>query len=153
MENYLLTVMNISAENLCYRIVKSETIEEATLEMKKWYCGIMKNHPFAILEDEKITKITNDMNIVRFVKTNGYTLNERFLSNIEEWERRLQEIFENELLIITHFYYGDELDMVDVVLKDGNYMRYNITEKSVGCSGHTCTKQQYQKFVLLQTKQ
>ena len=90
------------------------------------------------------------MEIVRFTKTNGYTLNNEFSTNIEEWENKLQSIFGNELMIIEHFYYGDKLDMADVILKDGNYMQYNIGEKHIHCTGHTCTHEQKVKFESLE---
>ena len=90
------------------------------------------------------------MGIVRFTKTNGYTLSKEFTANIEEWETSLQNIFGNEVMIIEHFYYGDKLDMADVILKDGNYMPYNIGEKYIHCTGHTCTHKQKVKFESLE---
>lgn len=146
MNKYLLTATNISGKNLQYKRVEAETIEEATEKMESWCDDIIKKHSLVVLEDKKVTEITDDMEIVRFTKTNGYILSEEFNANIKEWETSLQNVFGNDVMIIEHFYYGDKLDMADVILKDGNYMQYNIGEKHIRCSGHTCTHEQKIKF-------
>lgn len=150
MKMYLLTAMNISARNLQYKRVEAENTTEATRKLEIWCANTIKNHPLVVFEDKKITEITEDMEIVRFTKTNGYTLSDEFSANIKEWESKLQSVFGNELMIIDHFYYGSKLDMVNVILKDGNYMQYNIGEKNIHCSGHSCTYEQKKKFELLE---
>lgn len=150
MKKYLLTAINTSAGNLQYKRVEAETMEEATEKMEDWCADVIKKHSLVVFEDKKITEITEDMNIVKFTKTNGYALSNNFLTNIEEWENKLQSIFGNELMIIEHFYYGNKLDMADVILKDGNYMQFNIGEKHIHCTGHTCTHEQKVKFELLE---
>lgn len=150
MKKYLLTAINTSAGNLQYKRVEAETIEEATEKMGNWQTDVIKRHSLVVFEDSKITEITEDMKIVRFTKTNGYTLSSEFSTNIKELENKLQNIFGNELMIIEHFYYGDKLDMADVILKDGNYMRYNIGEKHIHCTGHNCTHEQKVKFESLE---
>ena len=146
MKKYLLTAINTSAGNLQYKRVEAENITEATEKLEMWEADTIKKHSLVVFEDKKVVEITENMEIVRFTKTNGYTLNNEFSTNIEEWENKLQSIFGNELMIIEHFYYGDKLDMADVILKDGNYMQYNIGEKHIHCTGHTCTHEQKVKF-------
>lgn len=146
MKKYLLTAMNISAGNMEYNIVEAETIEDATEKMENWCSNIIERHPLVVFENKKVTEINDDMEIVKFTKTNGHTLSAEFMANINEWESALQEVFEKEVMIITHFYYGDTLDMADVILKDGHYMQYNINAKHVRCTGHTCTHEQKSKF-------
>ena len=146
MKRYLLTALNTSADNLQYKRVEAETIEEATAKMETWCNETIEKHPLVVLEDKKVTEITDDMEVVRFTKTNGYKLSEEFNANIEAWETALQETLGNEVMIIEHFYYGDTLDMANVKLKDGNYMNYNINAKHVSCTGHTCTFEQLAKL-------
>ena len=146
MKRYLLSAINISGGNLQYKIIEAETTEEAQKQMENWCENIIKNHSLVVFKDKKVTEITEDMKVIRFTKTNGYTLTSEFLTNIEEWENKLQSIFANEIMIIDHFYYGNKLDMTSVILKDGNYMRYNITEKNISCSSHYCTYKQKEKF-------
>lgn len=150
MKKYLLTAINTSAGNLQYKRVEAENIAEATEKLEMWEADIIKKHSLVVFEDKKVVEITENMEIVRFTKTNGYTLSSEFSANIEEWENKLQSIFGNELMIIEHFYYGDKLDMADVILKDGNYMQYNIGEKHIHCTGHTCTHEQKVKFESLE---
>lgn len=135
MKRYLLTAFNISAENLRHKIIEAETIEEATEKLEVWCADIIKKHPLVVFENKKVTEITDNMNVIKFTKTNGYTLNNKLSDNIEKWESKANDIFRNELMIINHFYYGSHLDMADITLKDGNYMQYNITEKYIHCCG------------------
>lgn len=138
--------MNISAGHLEYRRVEADTYEEATLKMQEWQEATIEKHPLVVFEDEKITEINDDMEVVHFTKTNGYTLSDEFMANISEWESALKDVFGNELMIIKHFYYGDRLDMADVILKDGHYMNYSINAKHFHGTGHTCTHEQKAKF-------
>lgn len=45
--------------------------------------------------------------------------------------------------LIEHFYYGDNLSMTDIVLQDRHYGQYGITAKGVHFNGHTCTNEEY----------
>lgn len=146
MKKYLATAINTSADNLQYKRLDANTIEEATQKMEAWCDEVIERHPLVRFEDKKVVEITDDMEVVRFTKTNGYRLSEEFNNNIKGWETALQDVFGNEVMIIEHFYYGDKLDMASVVLKDGNYMQYNIGEKHIHCTGHTCTHEQKAKF-------
>lgn len=146
MKKYLATAINTSAGNLQYKRLEANTIEEATQKMEAWCEDVIKRHPLVVFEDKKVVEITDDMEVVRFTKTNGYRLSEEFTNNIKGWETALQDVFGNEVMIIEHFYYGDKLDMASVILKDGNYMQYNIGEKHIHCTGHTCTHEQKAKF-------
>jgi predicted Ser/Thr protein kinase len=145
-KRYLLTAMNISAGHLEYKRVEAQSYEEATLKMQEWQESTIEKHPLVVFKDEKVTEINDEMEVIRFTKTNGYILSDEFMANISAWETALVEAFGNELMIIKHFYYGDKLDMADVILKDGNYMQYNINEKHFHCTGHECTHEQKAKF-------
>jgi hypothetical protein len=146
MKRFLATAMNISAGHLEYRRLEAETYEEATQKMHDWCDEVVKKHSLVVFKDKKVTEINDEMEVIRFTKTNGYALSDEFMANISEWESALEEAFGNELMIIKHFYYGDKLDMADVILKDGHYMQYNINENHFRCTGHECTHEQYAKF-------
>lgn len=146
MKRYLLTAMNISAGHLEYKRVEAQSFEEATAKMQEWQKATIEKHPLVVFKDEKVTEINDEMEVIRFTKTNGYTLSDEFMANISEWESALEEAFGNELMIIKHFYYGDRLDMADAILKDGHYMQYNINEKHYRGTGHECTHEQKTKF-------
>ena len=45
-----------------------------------------------------------------------------------------------------HFYYGDDLDMVDIVLQNGDYGCFNITEKRVSFNSHCGDGENIRKF-------
>ena len=145
-KRYLLTAMNISAGHLEYKRVEAESYEEATLKMKEWQESTIEKHPLVVFKDEKIIEINDEMEVIRFTKTNGYILSDEFMANISEWESALEEAFGNELMIIKHFYYGDTLDMADVILKDGHYMNYSINTKHYRGTGHECSHEQKAKF-------
>jgi hypothetical protein len=145
-KRYLLTAMNISAGHLEYKRVEAESYEEATAKLQEWQEDTIKKHPLVVFKDENVTEINDEMEVIRFTKTNGYTLSDEFMANISEWESALEEAFGSELMIIKHFYYGDKLDMADVILKDGHYMQYNINENHFRWTGHECTHEQYAKF-------
>lgn len=145
-KRFLATAMNISAGNLEFRRLEAENYEEATQKMNNWCDEVIKNHPLVVFKDKKVTEINNDMEVIRFTKTNGYTLSDEFMANISEWESALEETFGSELMMIKHFYYGDALDMADVILKDGHYMQYNINAKHYRGTGHECTYEQKAKF-------
>lgn len=149
-KRYLLTAMNISAGHLEHKRVEAQSFEEATIKMQEWQKSTIEKHPLVVFEDDKVTEINDEMEIIRFTKTNGYTLSDEFMANISEWESALEEAFGNELMIIKHFYYGDKLDMADVILKDGHYMQYNINEKHFRWTGHECTHEQYAKFTSIE---
>lgn len=146
MKKFLLTAINIPTNNLEYKIVKAETETGATEKLEKWCADIIEKHNLVVFKDKKVVEITNNMEIVKFVKTNGFQPDKKIIANIKEWEKSLFNIFKNEIMIIEHFYYGNHLDMADVILKDGNYMQYNIREKNIRCSGHVCTHEQKTKF-------
>lgn len=47
---------------------------------------------------------------------------------------------------IHHFYYGDRLDMVDVVLEPRQYAHFNVTAERVILCGYTCSSENLEKF-------
>ena len=143
---YLVTANNISAGHLEYTVVEANTIDEATDKMNAWCERVIERHPLVVFEDKKVREINDDLEVTYFTKTNGYTLSDEFNANIAEWEAKLHEVFGNELMIIKHFYYGDKLDMADVILKDRHYMHYSINSKHIRCEGHECSHEQKIKF-------
>ena len=86
MKKYLLTAINTSAGNLQYKRVEAENITEATEKLEMWEVDTIKKHSLVVFEDKKVVEITENMEIVRFTKTNGYTLSSEFSANIEEWK-------------------------------------------------------------------
>lgn len=47
---------------------------------------------------------------------------------------------------VRHFYYGDALDMADIVLEPGRYANFNITAKRVSLCGYTCSAAELEQF-------
>ena len=47
---------------------------------------------------------------------------------------------------VRHFYYGDTLDMVDVVLSNGNYAHFNLSKNRVSLNGYTASHNELEAF-------
>lgn len=76
----------------------------------------------------------------RKIKTNGYEAKE--LQNfIKLFDKAVVNQF-GEDVTISHFYYGDNVDMVDVILSNGHYACYNIYKNGVHMSGYTFSKEE-----------
>lgn len=76
-------------------------------------------------------------------KTNGYRA-EGLQNMIQIFNKAAQNLFGD--CMIEHFYYGDSLDMITVILPNRNYAYFNLSAKRVSFNGHTCTIEEYDKF-------
>lgn len=83
------------------------------------------------------------MSITIETKTNGYTA-ETVQDMIRKFEKATERLFPG--CTVRHFYYGDTLDMADVVLKPGRYAHFNVTAKRVSLCGYTCSSEELLKF-------
>lgn len=68
-------------------------------------------------------------------KTNGYT-NHEAAEMIDRFNRAAEKLFPN--CKIEHFYYGDRLDMADIILDGFGYAHFGITANRVSLGGYTC---------------
>ena len=66
-------------------------------------------------------------------KTNGYRA-ETILDMISKFDKAAARLFPG--CPVRHYYYGDYLDMADVVLPNGDYGHFNVTAKRVSFNGH-----------------
>lgn len=78
------------------------------------------------------------------IKTNGYEITKKHKALIEKWENFIYEYL--DVAFIDHFYYGDKLDMALVMLMNGNYGYFSITENCIGFNGYTCEHHEYLIF-------
>ena len=79
-------------------------------------------------------------------KTNRYESKE--LQEMKAiFDRAVEKLFPEA--IVKHFYYGERLDMITVILPSGNYGSFNLTANRVSFNGHTCTNEEHYKFTLL----
>lgn len=67
-------------------------------------------------------------------KTNGYSA-ETLQPMIKDFEKVASRLFLG--CLVRHFYYGDHLDMTDIIIGegDGHYAHFNITAKRVSLTG------------------
>lgn len=79
-------------------------------------------------------------------KTNGFKA-EGLQELIAIFDKAAENIFGD--CSVEHFYYGDNVDMVDIILPDKHYAHFTITKKRVSFHGHTCTWEEYDKFTQL----
>lgn len=82
-------------------------------------------------------------NIKVETKSNGYKA-EGIQSMIGKFEKAAAQLFPG--CTVRHFYYGDSLDMADVVLEPGRYAHFNVTAKRVSLCGYTCSSEDLEKF-------
>lgn len=76
-------------------------------------------------------------------QSNGYKA-EGIQSMIRKFEQAAAYLFPG--CTVRHFYYGDSLDMADVVLEPGRYAHFNVTAKRVSLSGYTCSSGDLEMF-------
>jgi hypothetical protein len=76
-------------------------------------------------------------------KTNGYNA-ESLQPMIAVFEKATEKTFPE--CTVKHFYYGDYLDMADIVLGPGKYAHFNIASKRVSLTGYTCSSEELAKF-------
>lgn len=82
-------------------------------------------------------------NITVKTKSNGYKA-EGIQNMIGKFEKAAAQLFPG--CTVRHFYYGDSLDMADVVLEPGRYAHFNVTAKRVSLCGYTCSSEDLEKF-------
>ena len=76
-------------------------------------------------------------------KTNGYKA-EGLQSMITKFEKVAADLFPG--CTVSHFYYGNHLDMADIGIGDGNYAHFNITAKRVSLNGYTGLSEDVRKW-------
>ena len=79
-------------------------------------------------------------------KTNGYKAL-GIQPMIEKFEKVASIFFPG--CLVRHFYYGDHLDMADIVLNDSDdpdYAYFNITANRVSLNSHSCKPENMRKF-------
>lgn len=76
-------------------------------------------------------------------KTNGYEA-AGLQGMIAIFEAAAAELFPD--CTITHFYYGDHLDMADLCIRPGDYGHFDIRKDSVRLNGLTCTDDDLKKL-------
>lgn len=82
-------------------------------------------------------------NITIETKNNGY-MAEEIQDMIKRFEKAAGILFPG--CTIHHFYYGNTLDMADIILENKHYGQFNISKSRVGFNGHTCTMEELKKF-------
>lgn len=76
-------------------------------------------------------------------KTNGYKA-EALQPIIAKFEKVAADIFPG--CTISHFYYGDSIDMVDLIVRPGDYAHFHIYKNSVRLNGYCGTDDDVAKF-------
>lgn len=79
-------------------------------------------------------------------KTNGYKA-EALQEMKATFERAVAKLFPEAT--VKHFYYGERLDMIDVIVSSGNYGSFNLSANRVSFNGHSCTHEIHEKFTQL----
>ena len=83
------------------------------------------------------------MNINIKTQTNGYTA-EGLQEMIARFDKVAADLFPG--CTVEHFYYGDSLDMADIIIGGGHYCHFNITAKRVRLNGLTGTDEDVRKW-------
>ncbi len=150
MRKYYCKVDNTAANNIEYKIIEACSKTEAQENFEIHLAEQKKKHTLVFYKNIEIYELTNELKHFTYTKTNGFNITISFANLIKETERKAIEVFGNDLLMIKHFYYGENLDMFDIVLKDKNYGHFNIyANGKVHFNGHTCTREQCDKFYKL----
>ena len=76
-------------------------------------------------------------------KTNGYAA-DGIQKMIRLFEEVAESLFPN--CTVRHFYYGDYLDMADLVIQPGEYCHFNIRENRVSINGFCGSRENVWKF-------
>lgn len=76
-------------------------------------------------------------------KTNGYKA-EGLQEMIGKFNKVAARLFPG--CTVSHFYYGDHLDMVDISLRPGEYGCFNLTAKRVSFGSHCGTSDDVRKY-------
>ncbi len=83
------------------------------------------------------------LNITVETKDNGFKA-EGIQGMIKQFEKAAEILFPG--CTVHHFYYGDGIDMADIILESKNYAHFNISKNRVSFNGHSCTFEEYEKF-------
>ncbi len=76
-------------------------------------------------------------------KSNGYEA-QTLQKMIFRFERVAAMLFPG--CKVSHFYYGDRLDMVDIVIPSGDYGHFNIYSDRVSLTGYTGKEETIRQF-------
>lgn len=77
-------------------------------------------------------------------KTNGYKASS-LQGMIAIFEAAAAQVFPG--CTVSHFYYGDHLDMADLKIDDDhNYGHFDIRQDSVRLNGHTCMEEDLERL-------
>ena len=76
-------------------------------------------------------------------KTNGYKA-EGLQEMISKFEKVAAKLFPG--CTVSHFYYGDYLDMADIGIGNCNYCHFNIRANRVSINGYTAMSEDVRKF-------
>lgn len=79
-------------------------------------------------------------------KTNGYKA-ETLQPIIAKFEKVATDLFPG--CTVSHFYYGDTLDMADLLVRPGDYAHFNIYKNSVRLNGYCGTDEDVAKFKVM----
>lgn len=77
------------------------------------------------------------------IKDNGYKA-EEVQGMIRKFEIAAAQLFPD--CTMQHFYYGDGLDMADLVLGSGRYAHFSITAGCVSLGGYICSDEDLEKL-------
>lgn len=83
------------------------------------------------------------MKINSETKSNGYKA-EGIQDMINKFEKAAEKLFPH--CTVRHFYYGDYLDMADIVLVSGRYAHFDVTAGRVSLCGYDCFSEELEKF-------
>lgn len=76
-------------------------------------------------------------------KTNGYTA-DGIQKMIGIFEKAVEKLFPS--CTVRHFYYGDFLDMTDVIVGPGEYCHFNLRSNRVSINGFAASDENFHKF-------
>ena len=79
-------------------------------------------------------------------KTNGYKA-EGLQSMIVKFEKVAADLFPG--CTVSHFYYGDHLDMVDVIVRPGDCCHFNLRANRVSINGYAGTHEDVKKWEIM----
>ena len=77
------------------------------------------------------------------IKTNVYSA-VAIQEMISKFEKAAKKLFPD--CKIRHFYFGDYVDMADIVLRPGEYAHFNICSNRVSLCGYTCSAEDLVNF-------
>jgi len=84
------------------------------------------------------------MNTIKIeTKTNGYKA-EGLQTMIAKFEKVAADLFPG--CTVSHFYYGDHLDMADLIVRPGDCCHFNITANRVSLNGYGGTHEDVAKW-------